>query len=121
MYLEEFGDFGPGIDAILKGIRIHKGELTFQVVQGFADLERERLYTEEGIHVLVGFNANVASKELYKFLHQRLTVKLKAGHSASCPEKGWLRPVPLSLQKDGLPQRGDQARTACRDPAPVIL
>ena len=81
LHLEEFAEFGLGINDVLKKIRLHiEGILSRDDIQNiYGDLKGEsRVPT-----YLIG-DCDRASRELYKLLHKKLTVKLKAASVMTC-------------------------------------
>ena len=88
--MEEFDDFGLGTNKMLKKVRLHGNAMTVRDMQEF--------YSEvvaEGVqvgnrHQLAKMDVHRANRELYKFLHKRLTVRLKAASVLTCmPGEGF--------------------------------
>ena len=81
LHLEEFSEFGPGINDVLKKVRLHtEGILTRENLQDiYAGLKRGSRVPS----YLIG-DCDRASRELYKFLHKKLTVRLKAASVMTC-------------------------------------
>ena len=81
LHLEEFNEFGPGINDVLKKVRLHTERILQRddIQQIYAELKRvSRVPT-----YLIG-GCDRANRELYKFLHKKLTVKLKAASVMTC-------------------------------------
>ena len=84
LHPEEFPDFGIGTNHMLKLVRLHSN-----IVQ-VSDLEKFKLtVTAEGesrgnYGMLGKMNVWKANRELYKLLHRRLTVGLKATSVLTC-------------------------------------
>ena len=87
LHLEEFSEFGLGINDVLKRIRLHTdGTLRRVDIQNiYGDLKRASQIPA----YLIGC-CDRAHRELYKFLHKKLTVKLKAASVMTCqPGEGF--------------------------------
>ena len=86
LHLEEFGEFGPGVDVVLRGVRMYPGTITPEYIKGLADKARMDGQAAGNYLLLKHFDVGTASRELYKFLHKKLTVAHKAGAVTTCPQ-----------------------------------
>ena len=85
IHLEMHDNFGIGIDSILRQVRLYSGGIIgTDQVDGFAyKLTAEA--NEKGKYDCLGnFRTGLANRELYSFLNQRLTPKLKASAMVTC-------------------------------------
>ena len=86
LHLEEFADLCPGINDVLKKVRLHTdGILTRENVRGiYGELKRA-----SRIPYLIG-DCDRANRELYKYLLKTLMLKLKAASVMTCqPGEGF--------------------------------
>ena len=88
-HLEGFNNFGLGTNALLKRVRLHPAIINRTAVNGFYAEARAAGVQVGDMHILLRFDVGRAYRELYKLLHQKLTVKLKA--TCGCEESVLLR------------------------------
>jgi hypothetical protein len=84
LHLEEFIEFGPGISDILKKVRLHSGGVLQR--QDVRDIFLGLKAASSAPSYLAFFDVDRAKRELYKFLHKKLTVKLKAASVMTCQQ-----------------------------------
>ena len=84
LHLEEFPDFGPGIDGVLRKVRLQHSLVKPKDISEFMRQVKEEGALTGSRGLLMSFDMHKVSRDLYKFFHRQLTVKLKASAVMAC-------------------------------------
>ena len=84
MHLEGCNDFGMGTGEMLKRVRLHPRIIDRTVMNDFNTAVRQEEQMVGNMLMLARWDTSRADRELYKFLHTKLTVGLKATSVLTC-------------------------------------
>ena len=84
LHLEGCNDFGMGTGEMLKRVRLHPRIIDRTVMNDFNTAVRQEGQMTGNMLMLTRWDTSRADRELYKFLHTKLTVGLKATSVLTC-------------------------------------
>jgi hypothetical protein len=84
LHLEGCNEFGMGTPEMLKYVRLHSRIIDRAAMTTFYGNVMDTGRAAGNNHILLRWNMGAADRELYKFLHTKLTVQLKATSVLTC-------------------------------------